>query len=154
MDVPKATNLHLCNCNISWKFNSRKLFETAYKHEKNSHSNAKEFKLRIHINIDLHWYGSRHATFCKVGQKPPGGNTGVQWDVKMEKLSVSIRFELENLSAHHCLCPNVLLWHSWGRACKGRNQNEKLVFEHKYTSNNDSFIKKSRGEIFDWPFNS
>ena len=46
----------------------------------------------------------------------------------MEKLSVSIRFELENLSAHHCLCPNVLLWHSWGRACKGRNQNEKLVF--------------------------
>ena len=41
-----------------------------------------------------------------------------------------------------------------GEPVKEEIKKEKLVFEHKYTSNNDSFIKKSRGKIFDWPFNS
>ena len=108
MDVPKATNLHLCHCNFSWKFNSRKLFETAYKHEKNSHSNAKEFKLRIHINYDLHWYGSRHATFCKVFFRKILSHSKINWPLvlpykydKKEPKYLSIDIDLHWYGSRH-----------------------------------------------------
>lgn len=58
---------------------------------------------------DLHRNGTRHASFCEVGQESPGSNTRIQGHIEVEQLAVPIRLELEDFATHYALAADVLL---------------------------------------------